>query len=179
MKALFLLMAVLFLFTACTGRAANSTRTAVPSQTGHALGSTAEVLRTLSPEESSTAPMEETIVLCINGTIADVQWEENEATDELLSYVQNESIVVHTTIYGGFEQVGRLPQNFPRNDVPMTTEPGDVVLYSGNQLVIFFGSNSWSYTKLGHINLPAEKLTELLNRNEAAVEIRPQYQFDR
>lgn len=113
-------------------------------------------------------------MLSINGTVLNVQWEENETTHELFAYVRNERITVNTTIYGSFEQVGSLPQSFSRNDVPITTQPGDVVLYSGNQLVLFFGSNSWSYTKLGHINLPVAELTELLNRDEAVIEIKLQ-----
>ena len=71
------------------------------------------------------------------------------------------------------EQVGSLPQNFSRNDVQITTEPGDIVLYSGNQLVIFFGSNSWSYTKLGHIEgLSEQELSELLDTDSAVIEIK-------
>ena len=54
----------------------------------------------------------------------------------------------------------------------MTTEPGDIVLYSGDQLVVFFGSNSWSYTKLGHISLAAEKLAELLGGESAVIEFK-------
>ena len=54
----------------------------------------------------------------------------------------------------------------------MTTEPGDIVLYSGDQLVVFFGSNSWSYTKLGHINLAAEKLAELLGGESTVIEFK-------
>ena len=67
---------------------------------------------------------------------------------------------------------GSFPQSFSRNDVQMTTEPGDIVLYSGDQLVVFFGSNSWSYTKLGHINLATEKLTELLGGESAVIELK-------
>lgn len=53
--------------------------------------------------------------------------------------------------YGGFEQVGSLPESIVSNDVQITTSPGDIALYSGNSIVIFFGTNSWAYTKLGHI----------------------------
>lgn len=127
------------------------------------------------PPEQPKPPAEpETLVLSINGTVLDVQWEENETVAELLTYVQNENITVNTTIYGGFEQVGSLPRRFSRNDAQMTTGPGDIVLYSGNQLVLFFGSNSWSYTKLGHINgMSAEKLSELLGADSAVVETKP------
>lgn len=127
-----------------------------------------------SPEQPELPAEPEALVLSINGTVLDVQWEENETVSELLAYVQNENIVVNTTIYGGFEQVGSLPQSFSRNDTQMTTGPGDIALYSGNQLVLFFGSNSWSYTKLGHIKgMSAEELSELLGADSAIVEIKP------
>lgn len=72
--------------------------------------------------------------------------------------------------YGGFEQVGTLPQDIIRNDEQMVTVPGDIVLYSGNSLVIFYGSNSWAYTKLGHIEgLSAEELTDILDNSEITV----------
>lgn len=121
---------------------------------------------------SKTEPQTKEPVMMVNGVAVDVSWEENETVAELLAYAQNETITVHSTIYGGFEQVGSLPRSFSRSDVAMTTDPGDIVLYSGNQLVMFFGSNSWSYTKLGHINLTAEKLTELLGGDLAVIEIK-------
>ena len=111
------------------------------------------------------------LILSINGNKLNVSWENNDTVNELIDHVQNENIVVDTTLYGGFEQVGSLPRFFSRNDVQMTTVPGDIVLYSGNQLVVFFGSNSWSYTKLGHINLSVEELAELLNGNTVLIEI--------
>ena len=80
---------------------------------------------------------------------------------------------MNTSAYGGFEQVGSLPQSFSRSDAQMTTQPGDIVLYSGNQLVIFFGSNSWSYTKLGHISgLSADELAALLDKEQTVMELR-------
>ena len=60
-----------------------------------------------------------------------------------------------------------------KNDVQTTTQPGDIVLYSGNQLVIFFGSNSWSYTRLSHIEgLSTDELTALLDKDVAVIEIK-------
>ena len=54
----------------------------------------------------------------------------------------------------------------------MTAQPEDIVLYSGNQLVVFFGSNSWSYTKLGYINdLSADELTVLLDKDQTVIEL--------
>ncbi len=73
--------------------------------------------------------------------------------------------------YGGFEQVGSLGRTIKSADRQMTTNPGDIVLYSSNQIVMFFGSNSWSYTKLGHINLSQSELVELLDKENVQLKI--------
>ena len=161
--SLFLSMGVLL--TACSGQVSDANTAAEPPETAPESEKTAE------GEETTEQP--ENLVLSINGTVLDVQWEENETVSELLAYVQNENITVNTSIYGGFEQVGSLPRSFSRNDAQMTTGPGDIVLYSGNQIVLFFGSNAWSYTKLGQIKgMSAEELSELLGADSAIVEIR-------
>ncbi len=125
----------------------------------------------LNAEASKPEVMESELQLTVNGVSCEVIWENNETVAEIFSYAQGNLITVNTTAYGGFEQVGSLPQSFSRNDTQMTTQPGDIVLYSGNQLVVFFGSNSWSYTKLGHINLSADKLNELLSADTGIIEI--------
>ena len=124
------------------------------------------------------APVEEpaqvpTLMLSIDGTPVTVLWEDNETVSELLTSAQNGAIEVFASRYGGFEQVGSLSQSFSRNDVQTTTQPGDIVLYSGNQLAIFFGSNSWSYTRLGHIEgLSTDELTALLDKDITVIEIK-------
>ena len=67
---------------------------------------------------------------------------------------------INMSMYGGFEQVGSIGTSLPRNDSQTTTSPGDIVLYSGNQIVIFYGSNSWAYTRLGKITGLDEKELE-------------------
>ena len=120
-------------------------------------------------EEPDHAP---TLILSIDDAPLTVQWEDNETVSELLAAAQNSTIVVSASRYGGFEQVGSLPQDFSRNDVQTTAQPGDIVLYSGNQLVIFFGSNSWSYTRLGHVNgMSSEELSDLLNEDSVMIEL--------
>lgn len=115
--------------------------------------------------------MEEKLMnLSINGQKVTVKWESNQSVKDIENHVVKEKIIVHSSLYGGFEQVGRLPRSFKRNDVQMTTTPGDIVLYSGNQIVIFFGSNTWSYTKLGHIeNLSLRELENLLGNSTAEI----------
>ena len=126
----------------------------------------------MTTEETAMPEIDTTmLVLTIDGTAVDVQWENNAAVVELYALAQN-AITVNTSAYGGFEQVGSLPQSFSRSDVQMTAQPGDIVLYSGNQLVVFFGSNSWSYTKLGHISgLSADELAALLDKEQTVIEL--------
>ena len=79
-------------------------------------------------------------------------------------------LTVQMSMYGGFEQVGSLGTSLPRNDIQTTTQAGDIVLYSGNQIVVFYGSNSWAYTRLGRItNVSAEGMTNLLANGDAVI----------
>lgn len=77
---------------------------------------------------------------------------DNAATRELLELLEKGPITIQMNDYGGFEKVGALPQYFTTSNTQITTEPGDVMLYQGNNMVIFYGSNSWSYTRLGKID---------------------------
>ena len=98
--------------------------------------------------------------------------EENKMKHELTMNINGEAVTVQTSLYGGFEQVGSIGQSLARNDKRITTQAGDIVLYSGNQLVVFYGSNTWSYTKLGHITdkTPSE-LTALLENDNVTITI--------
>ena len=77
---------------------------------------------------------------------------------------------VRMSMYGGFEQVGSLGTSLPENDVRTTTQAGDIVLYAGSRIVIFYGSNSWAYTRLGRItDKTARELAELLGSGDVSV----------
>ena len=72
--------------------------------------------------------------------------------------------------YGGFEQVGPIGTSLPRADEQTVTEAGDIVLYAGSQIVVFYGSNSWAYTRLGHItDQSAADLARLLGRGDVTI----------
>ena len=91
------------------------------------------------------------LMMVIDETPVQVEWEANASVDALKALAKEASIVIQMSMYGGFEQVGSIGQRLPRNDQQTTTHAGDIVLYSGNQLVVFYGSNSWAYTRLGRI----------------------------
>ena len=99
-----------------------------------------------------------------------VKWENNNSVNALKKLCQNSTLTINTHMYGGFEQVGSIGSTLPTSDKQMTTKAGDIVLYSGNQIVIFYGSNSWSYTKLGCIsNKTVDELTDLLGKGNVTV----------
>ena len=102
-------------------------------------------------DETEETNMEKVLRLYINDVEVAVDWEDNESVSVLRELVSPEPLTVQMSMYGGFEQVGPLGKSLPRNDSQTTTAAGDIVLYSGNQIVIFYGSNSWAYTRLGHI----------------------------
>lgn len=77
---------------------------------------------------------------------------DNEATRELMKLLEQGDITIRMSDYGGFEKVGALPQSLPTSNTQITTMPGDIMLYQGDQLVIFYGSNSWRYTPIGKID---------------------------
>ena len=110
--------------------------------------------------------------LVIGDTEVSVSWEQNAAVADLEEVVNEEPIAIEMSMYGGFEQVGSIGRNLTRNDKQTTTAPGDLVLYNGNQLVVFYGSNSWSYTRLGKIqNLSEAELEELLSNGDVTITI--------
>lgn len=101
-------------------------------------------------EDMTTEEGDNDMQMMIGETPVTVAWEDN-ASVEALRALAAEGIEIEMSMYGGFEQVGSIGQSLPRDDAQTTTTSGDIVLYSGNQLVVFYGSNSWAYTRLGHI----------------------------
>ena len=114
-------------------------------------------------------PTVKEIVLTIISTEVETFWEDNESVDALKAELEKGDITIDMSMYGGFEQVGPLGVSLPRNDVQVTTTYGDIVLYSGNQIVLFYGSNSWSYTKLGRMQLSQEELSDLLGSGDVTL----------
>lgn len=107
--------------------------------------------------------------LYIDNQKVDVTWEDNGSVKELKTILPL-SINMHE--YGGFEQTGSIGKSITRNDVQLDVVPGDIVLYSGNQISVFYNSSSWSYTKLGHINLSNNELNSLLNKDSVLFELK-------
>ena len=91
------------------------------------------------------------INLKVNNHVLKVKLEDNSAAKALMNKLKNGDITIHAEDYGGFEKVGDLGFSLPRSDKYITTSAGDIVLYEGDEISLFYNSNSWSYTKLGKV----------------------------
>ena len=122
--------------------------------------------------DNSTTKEDETetmkLTLKIDDMEVDVIWADNDSV-KALKNLAKDGLTINMSKYGGFEQVGSIGSTLPSSDTRITTNPGDIVLYSANQIVIFYDSNTWSYTKLGHINLSKSELTDLLGDKDVVV----------
>ena len=123
----------------------------------------------VSAENMTVQEGDNDMQMMIGETPVTVAWEDN-ASVEALRALAAEGMTIEMSMYGGFEQVGAIGQSLPRDDAQTTTTSGDIVLYSGNQLVVFYGSNSWAYTRLGHItDQTPEQMKVLLGSGDVTI----------
>ena len=102
----------------------------------------------------------------ITATLAD-----NSSAKAFAELLAKGPVSVDMQDYGSFEKVGDLPSSLPRNDTSITTEPGDIILYQGNKITIYYNTNSWNFTRLGKVEgvTPAELKKILGKGNVTAV----------
>ena len=122
------------------------------------------------PEENELELEEMSILMKIDDETVTIAWEDNESVAALAALLSEQPMSIQMSMYGGFEQVGSFGTSLPRDDEQTTTQAGDIVLYSGNQMVVFYGSNSWAYTRLGRItDKSAEELKEMLGGGDVTI----------
>ena len=122
--------------------------------------------------ETSEGQEAEAMKLWIGETAVSVAWEDNDAIRALRKLVAEQPLTIEMSMYGGFEQVGSIGTDLPRNDTQTTTQAGDIVLYAGDQMVVFYGSNSWAYTRLGRVtDKTAGEMAELLSGGNVTITV--------
>ena len=110
------------------------------------------------------------LVMEVNGKQFSPHLESNSSADAFFEKLKPEMLEVSLHDYGGFEKVGPLPWELPTNDEQITTRPGDIILYQGNQICIYYGENTWNFTKLARISgVTRDELLEALGEGDATV----------
>lgn len=122
--------------------------------------------------KAQTTTSEMKLNITIDGKTLPVILVENKATRTLVAALQESPITYEADDYGGFEKVGALGRSLPTSNQQITTEAGDVILYSGNQIVLFYGSNTWSYTRLGRIQYTTlDELKSFLKAGQGRISV--------
>lgn len=131
-----------------------------------------------TPEETTKAApeieveVETDMKMFIANEEVQVDWEYGEAVVALLEEAQKQPIKIDMSMYDDFEQVGELGMSLPADDEQIETEPGDIMLYSGDKIVVFYGSNTWDYTRLGKItDKTPEELAKMLGNGDVTITI--------
>ena len=168
-KALCLILAV-FLTAGC---GAQSIQDESPTdQTNDTAAEEPEEVQQEEETETEQEQTEMTMRMKIDDIQVEVEWQENDSVQALEEIASAELLSIQMSMYGGFEQVGPIGTVLPSADEQTVTDSGDIVLYSGDQLVVFYGSNSWAYTRLGHItDKTAEEMRELLGNGDVTITV--------
>ena len=125
-----------------------------------------------SNEAVAQTTMTQKMYITIDGVSQPVTLYNNAATQALVAKLQSGSVTLTLNSSGGFEIWGALGFSLPTSDEQITARPGDVILYSGSNICLFYGSNSWSYTRLGHIdNLSENELRTFLKAGESNISV--------
>ena len=161
MKKIILLIMMMLCLSSCNSNKNNETSQSL-SVSENVI--TSDINTTINENEV------EEMKLYIDDINLDVTWEDNDSVKELMKLAKDE-LIINMHEYGGFEQTGSIGKSIKRNDKQIDVIPGDIVLYNGNAISIFYNPSSWSYTRLGHINLSNEELNKLLNKEKVILKL--------
>ena len=121
-------------------------------------------------KEGEVEYMDDKIVFTVGETELTATLVDNSATKQLVERLKTGPITINMDDYGGWEKVGDFGFSLPTSNVQITAQPCEFVLYQGNKLVIFYGSNEWSYTRLGKIDdVTQAELIEILGSGSVTV----------
>jgi hypothetical protein len=167
MNTIIIMLAFMLSFSACQGNVANPPNDNAELQSNVQNNS---ITQYESKADAVADEQENTMYLLVGEHTLTVALIENTATEELKKMLTVESLTIKMSDYGGFEKVGSIGASLPRDDVRIAAESGDIVLYQGNSLVIFYAPHSWSYTRLGKINgITHDELKTILGDGDVTV----------
>ena len=156
MKGRILYIVILLLFAACSSDAASSVKPTQPES------------QTSKSSASSTSKAGEATVklkIYVNDTTFTATLEENSSAKAFAEFLTQGDLTLDMHDYGSFEKVADLPRSFPRNDKQIDTDAGDIILYQGNSITIYYDKNSWNFTRLARIdNVNKKRLQQILGK---------------
>ena len=110
------------------------------------------------------------LYITVNGTTLTATLANNSSAEAFRELLAKGPVTVEMHDYGNFEKVGPLGQSLPTNNQQITTEAGDIILYQGNQITIYYDRNSWNFTRLGKINgVTSQQLRDILGSGDVSV----------
>ena len=158
-KILSLLTILCFAFSAC-GNNDDEDVTPIEPQ---------NIIQNVEQQTNTEIPMDK-LLITINGKTLTADFADNSSAKALADILAKSSITYQADDYGNFEKVGDLGQSFPKNDENITTEPGDIILYQGHNLCIYYAQNTWSFTRIAKIKgISKDELKEFLGEGEITV----------
>lgn len=144
-RIFYLLLAVLGL-SACGAGESPTCSTPPPSQ------SVVSQPESSQPQDNSSSQEEPMLKITVGDQELLATFADNSSAEEFRELLSQGPVTISMEDYGGFEKVGPLGTTLTRNDTRITTQPGDVILYQGNQITIYYGTNTWNFTRLAKIN---------------------------
>ena len=110
--------------------------------------------------------------ITVNERILEVKTESNTSVDALIDVLSEGDLIIEMEDYGNFEKVGPLGVTLPTNDTNYTTEPGDIILYQGDKITIYYDSTTWNFTIIGKIqNITQSELMKILGDGDVLVKL--------
>lgn len=155
MKGRILYFVILLLFAACSSDAASFVKPTQPE--------TQASKSSANSSAQTEAPVK--LKIHVNDTTFTATLEENSSAKAFAEFLTQGDMTLDMHDYGNFEKVADLPRSFPRNDTQIDTDAGDIILYQGNSITIYYDKNSWNFTRLARIdNVNKKRLKEILGK---------------
>ena len=170
MKKIFAYIVAILLLSACSSDATSIAR---PSQsTADDLQSSSSKITPVnsSSSESRKDPVPMKLKIRVNDTTFTATLNDNSSAKALVELLQKGDLTLDMEDFSNFEKVADLPTTLPRNDTQIDTDAGDLILYLGKRIVIYYDKNSWDFTPLGKIdNVNKKRLKQILGDGNATV----------
>lgn len=168
-----IIAAMLLALTTCSGKGAEETA----AEKTAPLSTSGVIAEPVNGAESSTEADELVpensavpVYIRIGDTVLTVLPSGNSSADALIALLERGDIVLDMRDNGGFEKIAKLERSLPTNDIPLAAEPGDLILYNGNTVCLYYGENMYSLTRLGKIlNTDEETLRSLLGDGDVSI----------